>query len=111
MPDIAGLLDKRVTILRGGETDGPVGRRVSRPAAIGQRWASVRPDRGTTAQEGQVVVDRNDLIVTLRADSLTRTLTIDDRLDFAGYSYRPKSIEPPNRITGRITLYCVREAD
>lgn len=110
MPDIIGLLDKRVSILRAAETDGAMGRKVGPREAIGTRWASVRPDRGTTAQEGQILVDRCDLIVTMRADSLTMSLTIEDRIGFRGQSYMPKTIEPPNRQTGRITLYCVREA-
>jgi head-tail adaptor len=111
MPDLIGLLDSRVTILRATETEGSMGVKVGARAAVGTRWASVRPDRGTTALEGKVPVDRCDLIVTLRADTLTKTLTIEDRIAYGGHSYVPRSVEPPNRQTGRITCYLVREAD
>lgn len=111
MRDAIGLLDKRVGILRAAEAEGAMGRKVGVRVLVGTRWASVRPDRGTTAIEGQVPVDRADLIVTMRADSLTKTLSIEDRLEFEGRSYVPRSIEPANRQTGRITCYCVRQAD
>lgn len=111
MPDLIGLLDKRVGIWRAAEAEGAMGRKVGLRVLVGTRWASVRPDRGTTAMEGQVPVDRCDLIVTMRADSLTKTLTIDDRIAYGGHSYVPRSIEPANRLTGRITCYLVREAD
>lgn len=111
MADLIGLLDQRVTIMRPAAAEGAMGHRIGARTEVGRRWASVRPDRGSTAMEGQVPVDRCDLIVTMRADSLTKTLTIDDRITYGGHSYVPRSIEPANRLTGRITCYLVREAD
>lgn len=113
MPDIIGLLDKRVSFHRAYEAEGAMGRKVGVRICIDERWASVRPDRGTTALEGQVPVDRCDLIVTLRTGGIVDQLTIEDRLVYPARSgdwYRITSIEPANRQTGRRTLYCVREA-
>lgn len=113
MPDIIGLLDKRVSFHRAYEAEGAMGRKVGVRICIDERWASVRPDRGTTALEGQVPVDRCDLVVTLRTGGIVDQLTIEDRLVYPARSgdwYRITSIEPANRQTGRRTLYCVREA-
>jgi len=71
----------------------------------------VRPDRGTTAQEGQVAVDRCDLIVTMRHHGAVKALTTDHVLRFQGQPYRIRSVEPANPLTGRRTAYCVREAE
>jgi head-tail adaptor len=111
MPDIAGMMRHRVAIMRATEAEGAVGRKVGVRIGIATRWASVRPDRGTTALEGGQPVDRCDLIVTMRADSVTKSLTIEDRLEYLGGSYIMRTIEPPNPSNGRITVYCVREAD
>lgn len=113
MTDAVGLLDSRVSIHRAYEAQGAMGRKAGVRIMIDERWASVRPDRGTTAMEGQVPVDRCDLIVTLRSGGVVDTLTIEDRLVHparTGDWYRIQSIEPANRRTGRRTLYCVREA-
>lgn len=113
MTDIAGALSSRVSVHRAYEAEGAMGRKVGVRIMIDERWASVRPDRGTTAMEGQVPVDRCDLVVTLRIGGVVDTLTIEDRIVYparTGDWYRITSIEPANRRTGRRTLYCVREA-
>jgi head-tail adaptor len=110
MPDLAGVMRHRVEIWRQEATDGALGRRLGPPVLVATVWASIRPDRGTTAHEGQVAVDRCDLIVTMRAHAAVRELTGDHVLRIQGQSYRMRSIEPANPLTGRRTVYCVREA-
>jgi len=113
MTDIIGALSSRVSVHRAYEAEGAMGRKVGVRILIDERWASVRPDRGTTALEGRVPVDRCDLIVTLRTGGVVDTLTIEDRIVYparTGDWYRITTIEPGNRLTGRRTLHCVREA-
>lgn len=110
MTDIIGALRDRVEIWRGTTVETAMGKRAGEPALLATVWASVRPDRGTTAQEGQVAVDRCDLIITFRDLGAVRALTIDDRLKFKGDSYRMLTIEPGNRSNGRRTVYAKREA-
>jgi head-tail adaptor len=110
MTDTIGTLRHRVEIWRSTTAETAMGKRVGVPALLATVWASVRPDRGTTAQEGQVPVDRCDLIITFRNLGEVRTLSIDDRLKFEGDTYRMLSIEPGNPNTGRRTVYVKREA-
>lgn len=110
MPDAVGRLDTRVEIWRSAAEDGPGGRRVGPPALLATRWASCIADRGTTALEGTQPVDRADLVVTMRTDGVTRTITVEDRLVIAGRTYALRTVELPNRLTGRIRMTAVAEA-
>lgn len=111
--DSIGAMDKRVSIHRAAATAGVMGRKVGERVNIAEVWAYVRADSGTTALEGQVPVDRCDLVITLRWLGVAKTLTIEDRIRFpadTGDQYRILTIPPANRLTGRIVLRCVREA-
>lgn len=113
MPDVIGAMDKRVSIHRAAAAAGVMGRKVGERVNVGTVWAYVRSDAGTTAIEGQVPVDRCDLVITLRWLGLAKTITIEDRIRFpaeTGDQYRILTIPPANRLTGRITFRCVREA-
>jgi Phage head-tail joining protein len=107
--DQTGAMDKRVEIWRAPAEDGPGGRRIGALAKIATVWASAVPDRGTTAMEGERPVDRADLVVTMRNLGAVKKLTVEDRLVIAGDTYMLRTIELPNRLTGRRRCYAVRE--
>ena len=81
----AGSLDRRVAILRKGEPmhDGFT-KTPGAEAVFAERWASVKPARGSEIVEFHGREGRMVMSFWLRFDEVTRTIVETDALDFEG---------------------------
>lgn len=105
----AGALDRRVSIMRlGPATDD--GYTTSQPwVEIGTRWASFSPQVGKEAIEAAGKDGVEAVRFQVRHDSLTRTLTELDALEFEARRYA--IIAPPVEIGRREGLEIVARSE
>lgn len=83
----AGKLDRRITLLRYGETLDEWNQPTDGWTNLGKRWASKQDvsdgEKLRAAQIGATVTTR----FQVRWDSLTKTLTAADRIEYDGVTY------------------------
>jgi head-tail adaptor len=96
----AGALDRRIAILRAEWVDDGLQRRLGEPAEIGKRWASATPVRDSERMaqgQTQAVVEMR---FQVRFDSLTRTLTEADLVEFEGARFEIVGLKEVGRRKG-----------
>lgn len=112
MPEI-GKLDRRITIerLTEGAQDG-FGQPAEAWGSIGTRWASRRDVLDTEkVSAGQRDTARMTRFV-IRSDSVTRTITAADRLNYEGTFWNIQGVkETPEGRNRFIELTAVRDSD
>lgn len=91
----AGSLDRRVTIQRNGAGEDEYGEQIEGWVDIGTRWTAVYYGTGSERREAAATQGSQAASFVMRADSLTRTITLQDRLVFDGAVWN---------ITGRTLL-------
>jgi head-tail adaptor len=96
----AGRLNERISIMRSTSVPDGGGGETQTWAEAGQRWGAFKPvDARVRAEQvsGGAQVAPTGGVVTLRADTLTRSLSIDDVLEFAGRSWNVREVQPATR--------------
>lgn len=94
----AGQLDKRISLERAGLIRSAAGpSKVGSWEALGSRWAKVT--YGSSAERREAGSERAVQVATFRcrADSLTRTIMVTDRIVHAGASWDVTGIAPIGR--------------
>jgi SPP1 family predicted phage head-tail adaptor len=109
MPISAGDLKDRVTIERATITRDTMNAAVEAWTAIGTRWAQVSYGRGDERRQAAQESASVAATFRLRRDTLARTITVKDRLSFAGGAWDIASIVPFER--DGLDFTAVRKAD
>lgn len=108
MPDAAGAMDKRATILRRALLPAPrAGQVFGEFAPAFVRWAALKWNSSRLAAEAGQAQPFDDVELVVRLDSETRTITNQDRIQVGGVTYaidgHPQVHRPRGRIYIRLT--------
>lgn len=99
----AGTLDKRITFERATNTANDYGEDVPAWASVGERKAAVFYGRGDERRQAAMEGGAQPASFQFHADTLTRTITVRDRINFDGSVWDITAIAPLDRRVIDIT--------
>lgn len=103
----SGQLSKRIHIQAPTETEGEYGGVEEVWATKYQRWANVRPVGGREPYINDHRLPELDLVVILRYDSKTKTITPKNRVLYSGRILEIESVVNVQEENKEIRLFCV----
>ncbi len=105
----AGYLTERVTIERATSSRDAMNAKVETWAPLGTRWCQVNYGRGDERREAARESATLPASFRFRADGVTTSLTVKDRLTFEGAAWDITSVVPFERVGVDVTA--TRSAD
>lgn len=106
-----GKLDKRVIIERVNELEDDEGSFYDNWTEYCKRWANVRPVGGREPYINDQRLAELDLVVTLRYDSKTATITEKDRVNYKGRKLEINAMVNVQEEDEELRLFCTETRD
>lgn len=105
----AGNRDKRIGFERATVTQDTYGEEIENWQPFVSRWAQVWMGKGSERRELAAERGKQAATFGILADSETRSLTLKDRLTYAGSNWDIEGIAPDTPKRGEIEITAVRE--
>lgn len=93
----AGQRDKRVTIERFTSTRDEYNEPVEQWSVVGTRWTAIFYGKGEERRQAAVEEGKQSASFVMLADSITKTISVRDRLFYAGDAWDIVSVSPVGR--------------
>jgi len=93
----AGKRDRRVTIQRFTATKDEYGEDIETWADLGTRWTAIFYGKGEERRQAAVEEGKQSASFVMLADSITKTISVRDRLSYAGDAWDIVGISPIGR--------------
>lgn len=104
----AGRRDSLVTLERATTSEDEYGSEISTWGSIGQEWCAVFYGRGDERRQAAMEQGSQAATFNMLSNTLTRSLTLKDRLQFDGSAWDIQGIAPDTPKRGEIELAAVR---